>query len=90
MLVGFNDLATREPLLSKQWHPKLNGSLTPEMFTVGSHRKVWRRCHEGHVWRAVIYSRAGPKRSGCPVCAGRVSEKTPKFTKEDNYHEKEF
>ena len=75
MLTGFNDLATREPLLAKQWHPKLNGSLTPEMVTPGSHRKVWWQCPDGHVWRAVIYSRSGPKRSGCPVCAGRDSKR---------------
>lgn len=71
VLTGFNDLATRKPLLAKQWHPELNGELTPEMFTTGSHRKVWWQCHDGHVWKAVIYSRTGPKRSGCPVCAGR-------------------
>ena len=71
VLTGFNDLATRKPLLSKQWHPKLNGSLTPEMVTPGSHRKVWWQCPDGHVWRAVIYSRSGPQTSGCPICAGR-------------------
>lgn len=79
VLAGFNDLATREPLLAKQWHPKLNGSLTPEMVTPGSHRKVWWQCHEGHAWRAVIYSRTGPKRSGCPVCAGRVRERKERY-----------
>ena len=48
------------------------GALTPEMVTVGSHRKVWWQCPEGHVWKAVIYSRARGQRCGCPVCAGRV------------------
>lgn len=75
VLAGFNDLATREPLLAKQWHPKLNGSLTPEMVTPGSHRKVWWQCPDGHVWRAVIYSRSGPQKSGCPICAGRDSKR---------------
>lgn len=75
VLTGFNDLATREPLLAKQWHPKLNGSLTPEMVTPGSHRKVWWQCPDGHVWRAVIYSRSGPQKSGCPICAGRDSKR---------------
>lgn len=75
VLAGFNDLATREPELARQWHPDLNGVLTPEMVTVGSHRKVWWICPEGHVWKAVIYSRAGPRKCGCPVCAGVVRGK---------------
>ena len=75
VLAGFNDLATREPELARQWHPDLNGVLTPEMVTAGSHRKVWWICPEGHVWKAVIYSRAGPRKCGCPVCAGVVRGK---------------
>ena len=69
---GFNDLASVEPKLAKQWHPTLNGSLTPEMVTAGSHKKVWWECPNGHVWKAVIYSRAAGRKSGCPVCAGSV------------------
>ena len=49
----------------------LNGSLTPQSVTVGSGKKVWWRCDQNHVWRAKIYTRTGPQRSGCPVCAGR-------------------
>lgn len=73
VLAGFNDLATLEPEVAKQWHPTLNGTLTPEMVTAGSHQKVWWECGQGHVWKAAIYSRTGPKKCGCPVCAGRVS-----------------
>ena len=71
VLPGFNDLATLEPKIAA-WHPTLNGTLTPEMVTLGSHRKVWWQCPEGHVWKAVVYSRAGPQKCGCPVCAGKV------------------
>lgn len=71
VLAGFNDLATLYPGLARQWHPELNGALTPEMVTAGSHKKVWWECGEGHIWRAAVYARTGPKRSGCPVCAGR-------------------
>ena len=70
VLAGFNDLATRCPDVAAQWHPTLNGSLIPEMVTVGSHRKVWWQCPLGHTWKAVIYSRTGAQRCGCPVCAG--------------------
>lgn len=72
VLPGFNDLATLEPEIAAQWHPTLNGSLTAEMVTVGAHRKVWWECPSGHVWKSMIYSRAGPQKCGCPVCAGRV------------------
>ena len=74
VLKGFNDLATLEPKVAESWHPTLNGRLTPETVTVGSRRKVWWQCPEGHVWKAVVYSRAGRQRAGCPVCAGRVKE----------------
>ena len=69
---GENDLASQRPDLAAQWHPTLNGSLTAEQVTAGSHRKIWWQCPEGHVWKAVIYSRAGPQKTGCPVCAGTV------------------
>ena len=70
VLPGFNDLATRVPKIAAQWHPTLNGTLTPSMVTPGSNRKVWWICPEGHAWKAVVHSRAGPQKCGCPVCAG--------------------
>ena len=74
VLVGFNDLATTDPEIAEQWNPELNGELTPQMVTAGCHKKVWWQCRAEHVWKAVIYSRAGPQRAGCPVCAGKVRE----------------
>lgn len=75
VLAGFNDLATTEPEIAAQWHPTLNGSLTPQMVTAGSHKRAWWSCAEGHVWKAAIYSRAGKQKRGCPVCAGVVNGK---------------
>ena len=72
VLPGFNDLATVEPEVARQWHPTLNGTLTPDMVPLGAHRKVWWQCDQGHVWKAAIYSRAGSQKCGCPVCAGKV------------------
>ena len=54
VLPGFNDLATAAPLVAKQWHESLNGALTPEMVTAGSHKKAWWQCSYGHAWKAVI------------------------------------
>lgn len=75
VLPGFNDLATLEPKLAAQWHPTLNGSLTPEMVTTGSHRRAWWICGLGHVWKAAIYSRTEPQKCGCPICSGRINKK---------------
>lgn len=72
VLPGFNDLATLFPRLAGQWHPTLNGALTPEMVTAGSHQPVWWQCGEGHVWKAKVYSRTDARQCGCPVCTGRV------------------
>ena len=74
VLAGFNDLATLEPMVAKQWHPSLNLPLTPEMVTVNSHKKVWWECPNKHVWKAVIYSRAGKQKVGCPICAGKYKK----------------
>lgn len=75
VLAGFNDLATAHPKIAAQWHSGLNGQLTPQMVTAGSHKKVWWICAEGHVWKAVVYSRTGKQQRGCPVCAGTVNGK---------------
>lgn len=74
VLPGFNDLASLFPKVAEQWHPILNGDLTPQMVTRGSKKKVWWQCPLGHVWKAVIYTRTGAKGCGCPVCAGKVKE----------------
>lgn len=71
-LPGFNDLATLKPKVAEEWYEPLNGDLCPENVTLGSNKKVWWQCSDGHVWRAAIYSRTRKKGAGCPVCAGTV------------------
>lgn len=78
VLAGFNDLATVAPEVARQWHPVLNGALTPRQVTAGSRKKVWWSCPEGHVWKTVIYARTGPNGTGCPVCAGTVRRNDPR------------
>ncbi|MDR3766601.1 MAG: zinc-ribbon domain-containing protein [Butyricicoccus sp.] len=75
VLPGFNDLASTHPQIAAQWHPTLNGTLTPQMVTAGSHKKIWWQCGEGHSWNAALYSRTGNPKRGCPVCAGVVRGK---------------
>lgn len=81
VLAGFNDLATLKPKVAEQWHPTMNAGLRPEDVTLGSNKKVWWQCREGHVWQAAVYSRTRARASACPVCAGVVK---PRRTKTAN------
>ena len=68
VIQGENDLATQYPQLAAQWDAAKNGTLTPELVTSGSNRRVWWRCEKGHSYPAVIAHRV---RSGsdCPYCS---------------------
>ena len=69
VLIGYNDLATLNPLLAQEWNYEKNGNLKPEQFTTGSGKKIWWRCQKGHEWQAHINNRS--KGIGCPYCSGR-------------------
>ncbi len=69
VLLGYNDLATKNPKLAEEWHPDKNGDLKPTDVVYGSHKKVWWICVQGHEWEAVISSRMHG--FGCPCCAGQ-------------------
>lgn len=65
--VGYNDLATKNPVLAKEWHPTKNGTLLPTQFTSGSSKiKIWWICAKGHKYQATISSRSCG--TGCPIC----------------------
>lgn len=70
-IIGENDLATLLPEIAREWNHERNGEMTPEMFTIGSSKKVWWKCGLGHEWQAIINNRTN-KRSRCPYCAGRI------------------
>jgi hypothetical protein len=72
VLAGFNDLATKNDSLSKEWHPKLNGMLKPSDITVGSSKKVWWKCFAcSHEWNSSVADRN--RGQGCPVC-GKIKQ----------------
>ena len=75
LLTGFNDLKTLEPMVAAQWHPVRNAPLEPTMVMPGSGKRVWWRCVDGHEWQAVVYSRTGAQKCGCPYCGGRSLRK---------------
>ena len=76
----------------ERWPPSgAPPDLTPEHVTAGSRRMAWRECPNGHIWKAAIYSRAGPQKCVCsrlrresppgeagtlPADAGRNGNKT--------------
>jgi superfamily II DNA or RNA helicase len=65
-----NSLSTRYPEIARQWHPTMNGDLTPDQVTVGSNENVWWQCpdHSGHVYDMSVYLRTNG--NNCPHCRG--------------------
>ena len=72
ILVGYNDLATVNPELLKEWNYDKNNKLGiyPNKVTAGSGIKVWWKCNKGHEWKTSISGRTGG--NGCPVCANQI------------------
>jgi hypothetical protein len=71
VLVGVNDLATTHPELAKEWHPTLNGTITPRDVVAGATRQIWWECPLHHIYRSALYNRAGGQK--CPflrTCPG--------------------
>ena len=67
--IGYNDLATTNPGLVKEWHPIKNGDLKPIDVVAGSNKKVWWCCSEGHEWKVGISHRN--RGHNCPVCSNK-------------------
>ena len=69
-------IRSRRAELLQQWHYAKNDGLTPDAVTCHSRQKVWWIDRLGHVWRTAISNCTNvKKRTGCPVCAGNVSQK---------------
>lgn len=72
-ITGVNDLATTHPELVKEWDFSKNGDLLPSNVTFGSGKKAWWKCFIcGYEWQAVISSRAGSAKCGCPLCSNQT------------------
>ena len=76
---GFNDLATTNPELVKEWNQTRNGSLSPKDVSAGSSQKVWwiypyddpkTGKHFDFEWQAAIADRV--KGKGCPFISGKA------------------
>ena len=64
-----NCLATLRPDIAVQWHPTLNGELTPYDVTVRSGKELWWMCEKSHEWCVSVYNRTNG--NGCPYCSGK-------------------
>ena len=69
-----NFISQTYPQIASQWHPSLNGELTPDKIKAGSSKKVWWQCENGHAWQAIVYHRT-KNHSNCPYCSGRYAIK---------------
>ncbi len=68
ILVGYNDLATINPKLAREWDYTKNGELTPNNIGAGSGKKAWWICSKcGNSWVAAIHIRN--KGRSCPKCS---------------------
>ena len=61
------------PKLMAEWNFEKNIDIDPSKLTLGSNKKVWWKCENGHEWEAVIANRI--KGTGCPFCSGRYAVK---------------
>jgi hypothetical protein len=62
VLAGFNDLATRHPLIARE-----ADGWDPTTIIAGKTKRRW-KCEEGHAWSASTISRIVSK-VGCPTCS---------------------
>lgn len=66
---GFNDLATKHPLLLKEWDYEKNPDISPEDVSAGNGMIVFWKCEHGHSWQDSINHRADGR--GCPFCGNK-------------------
>jgi len=64
------NLSVINPTLAGQWHPTLNGDLTPRSVTPDSSKRRWWLCQKGHVWQDTVSNRTHFQ-TGCPYCWGQ-------------------
>ena len=87
VLPGYNDLATTNPDIARQWHPTKNIG-NPSQISSGSLQKVWWLGDCGHEWEMAVRNRIIGQ--NCPYCSGKrvlpgfndLASKNPKLVLE--------
>ena len=67
LLIGFNDLETKNSELLKEWDYEKDNGLTPSEIMHCSTKLVWWKCQKGHSWRASPSQRIRVG-TGCAKC----------------------
>lgn len=70
VVIGFNDLASKCPEMSKEWHPTKNFEIKSTDVVYNSSKKVWWQGCCGHEWDGRISDRYY-KGNGCPYCVSK-------------------
>ncbi len=73
LLSGFNDLKTKFPELSKEWHPTRNKKTASEIRAFDSTGLNWWICKNSHEWKSSVFNRTR-NGSGCPECSNKTSK----------------
>ena len=68
VLSGFNDIATTNPELLKEWDYEKN-DVSPTELSRGSGKKVWFKCKVGHSYQTTVPNKL--KGCGCTFCNSR-------------------
>lgn len=66
-------LAASKPEIAAEWHPCLNGDLTPECVYPSSKQMIYWQCSKGHEFVASVHSRVYDGK-GCSICSKRVAD----------------
>ena len=77
LLIGYNDLATTNPELAKEWNYEKN-DFGPETVMEHSNKKVWWLCDKNHEWQATINSRSSGV--NCSICSKELKTSFPEKT----------
>ncbi|MFB5088341.1 zinc-ribbon domain-containing protein [Psychrobacillus sp. PGGUH221] len=77
-----NCLSNTHSHLALEWDYSMNGDLTPNNVTKGSHEKVWWICERNHSYPAYVYSRIDGR--GCPTCYKLYGRHKPQKAKREN------
>ena len=77
VLLGFNDVATKNPNLVKELDFDKNGEQTPYNTAFTNRNKVWWICSFGHSYQSIVAERCGIRHAGCPVCTKEIKTSFP-------------
>ena len=69
---GKTDLASQRPDLVEEWLDDKNAPLSPDQVSVGSGKRVYWKCRQGHIWTTSVSHRTNSKQpTNCPYCNRR-------------------